>query len=117
MSIRVNPNPTPDLLAALAEVQQQVDTATVELSTGLRINKPSDDPAGAAQLSEIHDRGSQNDSFQKSISSITGGFQSADSTRTRRIRGNFCFRAQRGLSPSLPIAPQHRGFDTTATPA
>ena len=80
MSIRVNPNPTPDLLAALAEVQQQVDTATVELSTGLRINKPSDDPAGAAQLAEIHDRGSQNDSFQKSISSITGGFQSADST-------------------------------------
>ena len=31
--------------------------------------------------------------------------------------GNFCFRAQRGLSPSLPIVPQHRGFDTTATPA
>ncbi|HEV2728735.1 MAG TPA: flagellar hook-associated protein FlgL [Terriglobales bacterium] len=80
MSIRVNPNPTPDLLAALAAVQQQVDTATIELSSGSRINKPSDDPAGAAQLAEIHDRGSQNDSFQKSISSITGAFQTADST-------------------------------------
>ena len=53
-AIRVNPNPTPDLLAALAEVQQQVNTATLQLATGSRINQPSDDPAGAAQLVQIH---------------------------------------------------------------
>ena len=49
-SIRVNPNIIPDLLSALAETRQQADTATIELATGSRINQPSDDPAGAAQL-------------------------------------------------------------------
>ena len=53
-SIRVNPNPTPDLLAALSDVQQQVNTATLQLATGSRINQPSDDPAGAAQVTQIH---------------------------------------------------------------
>jgi flagellar hook-associated protein 3 FlgL len=79
-SIRVNPNPTADLLAALAETQRQVDTATLQLATGSRINQPSDDPAGAAQLTQIHERSSQADSFEKSISSVSGRFQTADST-------------------------------------
>lgn len=79
-AIRVNPNPTPDLLAALAEVQQQVNTATLQLATGSRINQPSDDPAGAAQLVQIHAGSSQVDSFQQSTSSIAGRLQTADST-------------------------------------
>jgi flagellar hook-associated protein 3 FlgL len=79
-SIRVNPNPTPDLLAALSEVTQQVNTATLQLATGSRINQPSDDPAGAAQLTQIAARSSQVDSFQKSTSTISGLLQTADST-------------------------------------
>ena len=79
-SIRVNPNPTPDLLAALSGVQQQVNTATLQLATGSRINQPSDDPAGAAQVTQIHERSSQVDSFQKSSGSISGLLQTADST-------------------------------------
>jgi flagellar hook-associated protein 3 FlgL len=79
-SIRVNPNPTPDLLQALAEVQQQINTATLQLATGSRINQPSDDPVGAAQLTQIHDRSSQVDSFQQSTSSVAGRLQTADST-------------------------------------
>jgi flagellar hook-associated protein 3 FlgL len=79
-SIRVNPYPMPDLLAALQQLQQQQSNATLELATGSSINKPSDDPAGAAQLTKINDLSSQVDSFQRSISSITGQFSTADST-------------------------------------
>jgi flagellar hook-associated protein 3 FlgL len=77
---RVNPFAMPDLLAALENLQQQQDIATLELSTGSKINKPSDDPAGAAQLTQIADLSSQADSFQRSISSINGILSTADST-------------------------------------
>lgn len=79
-SIRVNPYPLPDLLAALENLQQQQNTATLQLASGSRINKPSDDPAGAAQLIQISGQNSQLDSFQRSISSINGQFSTADAT-------------------------------------
>ena len=71
--------PMPDLLAALEQLQQQQDTATLEMSTGSKINKPSDDPAGAAELVQINDLSSQVDSFQQSIGSINGLLATADS--------------------------------------
>jgi len=79
-SIRVNPMPMPDLLAALEQLQQQQNTAALELSTGSKINKPSDDPEGAAQLVQINDLSSQVDSFQQSIGSVNGLLSTADST-------------------------------------
>jgi flagellar hook-associated protein 3 FlgL len=79
-SIRVNPYPMPDLLAALEQLEQQQSNATLELASGSSINKPSDNPAGAAQLIQINDQSSQVDSYQQSISSISGQFSTADST-------------------------------------
>lgn len=79
-SIRVNPFALPDLLAALGNTRQQADTASLELATGSRINQPSDDPGGAAQLISNHDQSSQADSFLRSISSVNGLLQTADST-------------------------------------
>lgn len=81
-SIRVNPYPMPDLLAALDNLQQQQNTATLEMGTGSKINKPSDDPVGAAELVRINALSSQVDSYQQSISSISGQFSTADSTLT-----------------------------------
>jgi flagellar hook-associated protein 3 FlgL len=78
--MRVNPYQTPDLLAALASTQQQQNTALQQLSTGRRVNKPSDDPAAAAQVVTNHDLSSQVDSFQQSLSSINDQLQAADST-------------------------------------
>src|SRR5882724_11621069 len=80
MSLRVNPNQAPDLLAALSTAQQQRDAALEQLATGRRVNKPSDDPAAAAQVVTNHDLSSQIDSFQSSASSINGQQQTADST-------------------------------------
>ena len=79
-SIRINPYILPDLLTALDNTRQQADTATLELATGSRINKPSDDPAGAAQLISNHDQANQADSFLRSISSTNGLLETADST-------------------------------------
>jgi flagellar hook-associated protein 3 FlgL len=79
-SIRVNPYPLPDLLSALETTQQQQNTSSLDLATGTRINKPSDDPAGAAQLVTNTAQSSQADTFLRSITSVTGLLQTADST-------------------------------------
>jgi flagellar hook-associated protein 3 FlgL len=79
-SIRVNPYLLPDLLAALADTQQQQNTSSLDLATGTRINKPSDDPAGAAQMVINTAQSSQADTFLHSITSVTGLLQTADST-------------------------------------
>src|SRR5579863_2451169 len=79
-SIRVNPYPMPDLLAALEQLQQQQANATLQLATGSSINRPSDNPAGAAELIKINDLSAQVDSFQRSISNLSGQFSTADST-------------------------------------
>jgi flagellar hook-associated protein 3 FlgL len=79
-SIRVNPFPMPDLLAALEQLQQQTTNTTLELATGSSINKPSDNPSGAAQVIRLNELSSQAASFQSSIGSINGQFSTADST-------------------------------------
>jgi flagellar hook-associated protein 3 FlgL len=79
-SLRVNPLILPDLLSSLAQTRQQENTATLELASGSRINQPSDDPAGAAQMIQNRDQSSQADTFLRSITGVTGLLQTADST-------------------------------------
>jgi flagellar hook-associated protein 3 FlgL len=78
--MRVNPNPYPDLLADVAQTRQQITTDEQQLASGLSINVPSDNPAGAAVLVENADQTSQADQFQRSIGSLQGEIQNADST-------------------------------------
>ena len=84
-SIRVNPFPMPDLLAALEQLQQQTTNTTLELATGSTINKPSDNPGGAAQVIRLNELSSQAASFQSSIGSINGQFSTADSTLSSAV--------------------------------
>jgi flagellar hook-associated protein 3 FlgL len=79
-SLRVNPDLLPDLLAELQRARLEADTATLELGSGSRINKPSDDPAGAAQMVANRDQSSVADSFLRSIASVNGLLHTADST-------------------------------------
>jgi flagellar hook-associated protein 3 FlgL len=78
--MRVNPNPYPDLLNAIAQTQQQINTDEQQLSTGLSVNVPSDNPAAAALLVQYTDQTSHADQFQRSIGGIQGEMQNADST-------------------------------------
>jgi flagellar hook-associated protein 3 FlgL len=77
--MRVNPNPYPDLLIAVAQTQQQINTDELQIASGLSVNVPSDNPAAAAVLVQNADQTSQADQFQRSIGGIQGEMQNADS--------------------------------------
>ena len=78
--MRINPNNTPSLLAALAQTQKEEQAAMQEISSGRRVNMPSDDPTAAAVLVGNHARADQADQYLRSLASIQGEFQTADST-------------------------------------
>jgi flagellar hook-associated protein 3 FlgL len=80
MSIRLNPNPLPDLLAAIQQSEQRVSTATLQLTSSLRVNQISDDPAASAAIVLNHNQASQDDQFLQNISSLQPKFQVADSS-------------------------------------
>jgi flagellar hook-associated protein 3 FlgL len=77
--MRVNPYPMPDLLAALNRTRQDTQEALLELSSGRRVNQPSDDPAAAAILVQNHDQTTVTARYLQNLSSIQGQFQTADS--------------------------------------
>jgi len=77
--MRVNPNPYPDLLAAVAQTQQQINTDEQQIASGQSVNVPSDNPAAAATLVQDSGQTSQADQFQRSIGSVQGEMQNADS--------------------------------------
>jgi flagellar hook-associated protein 3 FlgL len=80
MSIRLNPNPLPDLLASIQQSEQNLNTATQQLSTGRSVNQLSDNPAAAASVVLNHDQTSQDDQFLQNINTIQPRLQVADST-------------------------------------
>jgi len=78
--MRVNPNPTPGLLDALQRTQREVEDAMLQMSSGRRVNVPSDDPAAAAVLVQNQAESAQVDQFLKTSSSLSYQLQTADST-------------------------------------
>jgi flagellar hook-associated protein 3 FlgL len=78
--MRVNPNPMPDLLAALNQTELQEQQASLEISTGLSVNKPSDNPAAAALLVENNDEATFTSGYLQSISAVQGQLSTASST-------------------------------------
>ena len=77
--MRVNPNPYPDLLADIANTQQEIQTAEQEIATGQTVNLPSDDPSAAATLVQNASQTSEADQFERSVGSVQGEMQNADS--------------------------------------
>src|SRR5271165_3648334 len=78
--MRVNPNPLPDLLSALEQSQQQINSDTQQIASGQSVNVPSDNPAAAATLVRTADQTAEADQFLRSIGSVQGEMQNADST-------------------------------------
>jgi len=77
--MRVNPNLTPDLLAALNLTRQSTQHALLQLASGRRVNQPSDDPAASAILVDNHDQFTFTNRYVQTLSSIQAQFQTADS--------------------------------------
>jgi flagellar hook-associated protein 3 FlgL len=79
MSIRINPDTLPDLLASIEQSQQNQQTAIQQMSTGRSVNNLSDNPAAAAALVGNNALTSESDQFLTNISDVQGKLQAADS--------------------------------------
>ncbi|HEV2469724.1 MAG TPA: flagellin [Candidatus Sulfotelmatobacter sp.] len=77
--MRVNPNPLPDLMAALEQTEKQINSDLQQTASGQSINVPGDDPAGAAMLVRNAGQTAEADQFLRSVGSLTGEMQTADS--------------------------------------
>ncbi|HLI63836.1 MAG TPA: flagellar hook-associated protein FlgL [Terriglobales bacterium] len=78
--MRVSPQMSQIILAALNTSDQAEQTALQQLTTGRRVNQASDDPAAAAQEVSISSQLNACDQYTRSISSITSELQTADSS-------------------------------------
>jgi flagellar hook-associated protein 3 FlgL len=78
--MRVNPNPMPDLLAALNQSQLDTQQAMLEISSGRSVNVPSDNPIAAALLVQNNDQATFNSGYLQSLGSVQGQLSTADST-------------------------------------
>jgi flagellar hook-associated protein 3 FlgL len=80
MSLRINPDPAPDLLAAIALNRQAQNTALQQISTGRQVNQLSDNPAAASQDVLNHVQSNQDDQFLQNVSFLQSQGNSTDST-------------------------------------
>ena len=86
MAIRLNPNPVPDLLVAIQQSRQNMNTATQQLSSGKSVNQLSDNPAAVAAVVQNHDKAGQDDQFLQNLDSLQARFQVADSTLSNVVQ-------------------------------
>jgi flagellar hook-associated protein 3 FlgL len=80
MSIRLNPDLLPSLLASIQDSKASETIATQQLSSGKRVNQLSDDPAAAASLVQNHDQAAADGQFLQNLSTLQSKYQVADST-------------------------------------
>jgi flagellar hook-associated protein 3 FlgL len=79
MSVRINPDITPDLLASIEQAQSNQQTAVQQMATGRSVNNLSDNPAAAAALVGNQALSSETDQFVSNVSDVQGKLQAADS--------------------------------------
>lgn len=86
MAIRLNPDLIPNLLYSIQQNRQNQATATEQISTGRRVNVPSDDPASAAAIVGNHAQATEDDQFLRNVSGLQSKFQVADSTLNSAVQ-------------------------------
>jgi flagellar hook-associated protein 3 FlgL len=84
--MRVNPNMSGDVISEIWRTQSEQQTALLELSTGKRVNVPSDDPLAAAQMVGNQDQSTRTDQYLQNLDTLTGQMQTADSTLSSAIQ-------------------------------
>ncbi|MGH9490287.1 MAG: hypothetical protein ACRD17_07215, partial [Terriglobales bacterium] len=79
-SLRVNPNPTPQLLENLQTVQRQENQNLAELSSGLAVTQPSDNPAAMAAYIENQMASAAADQYAQSSNTLQNQLSVAGSS-------------------------------------
>lgn len=77
--MRVNPNYIANLAVALNQSQATEQHLAEELSSGVRVNSPGEDPIAAGQNVMLLNQIQQDDTFTQSANLVTGKLQVADS--------------------------------------
>jgi flagellar hook-associated protein 3 FlgL len=78
--MRVNPNFTSDMVNYMNQAQQAADTAAEQLSTGRRVNLPSDAPAAEAAMVDENSQSAAVDQYTANSDSLTDVLNTGDST-------------------------------------
>jgi flagellar hook-associated protein 3 FlgL len=84
--MRVNPDMSSDILSAIWETQDQENTALQQISTGKRVNVPSDDPLAAAQMVGNQDQTNRADQYLQNIDTLTSQLQTADTALSSSVQ-------------------------------
>ena len=79
MALRINPDTSGDLLAALARTTKQENKALAELASGRRVNFISDDPAAASAMVINRSEVRAMDQFLRNVTGLRALLQIADS--------------------------------------
>jgi flagellar hook-associated protein 3 FlgL len=77
--MRIDPNMVPSLLAELQQSQVQLNTALQQVSTGLSVNEPSDNPTAAAEMVQNSVETGDLDQYTQNVSTSLSTVQSASS--------------------------------------
>ncbi len=78
--MRVNPNYSADMINLMDQAQQNENTAIQQLSTGRRVNLPSDDPAAEAAMIQENSQSAAVDQYTSNSDSLTDVLNTANST-------------------------------------
>ena len=73
-------NMVPDIQYSMQQSQQALSVALQQVSTGLRVNQPSDDPAASANMVVSLASSANVDQFTKNVSSVLSQMETADSS-------------------------------------
>jgi flagellar hook-associated protein 3 FlgL len=77
--MRVNPNVVPDIVANIQQSQVSLQTALQEVSTGKRVNLPSDDPGASAGMVQNTIETGEVDQYTQNVSGVLSRVESASS--------------------------------------
>jgi flagellar hook-associated protein 3 FlgL len=80
--MRVSSNLEPDIDADINQSETNLETALQQVSTGLRVNAPSDDPADAAAMVQNQAETNNIDQYTANANAALGATQTADSVLT-----------------------------------
>jgi len=74
-----------DIIANIENSDASVETALQEVSSGQKVNVPSDDPAAAAELIQLQAESSNNDQYTANTETVLSQAQDADSVLTQVV--------------------------------
>jgi len=106
MSIRFNPDLYANIVAGLNSNNIQQSNAMAELSTGRRVQAPSDDPSATADVINVHWQSAQMDQYAQNVNNLQGLLQTADATMSSVITS---------LNQAISVGVQ--AGDSTLSPA